>query len=138
MMKSRWIRWNNAAVIHLDYANYKHDLDGLRAEVIEADNEILREPLGTVLALIDLRDTVASGAVVSMFKESSAITTPYIRRHALIGVTGVKRFLADKVARLAGRPMRLFDTEKDALDWLTLGAAVESGDDNVIGPRATD
>ena len=135
-MKSRWIRWNNTAVFHLDYANFKHDLDGLRAEVIDADNEILREPLGTVLVLIDLRDTVASGAVVSMFKESSAITTPYIRRHALIGVNGVKRFLADKVARLAGRPMRLFDTEKDALDWLTLGASVESGDENLIGPRA--
>ena len=121
MMKSRWIRWNETAVLHLDYANFKQDIEGLRAEVLEADAEILREPKGTVLVLIDLRDTVASAAVVSMFKESSAITTPYIRRHALIGVTGMKRYLADKVARLAGRPMRLFVTEKEALDWLVKG-----------------
>ena len=115
MMKSRWIRWNETAVLHLDYANFKQDIEGLKAEVLEADAEILREPKGTVLVLIDLRDTVASAAVVSMFKESSKITTPYIRRHALIGVSGMKRYLADKVARLAGRPMRLFVTEKEAL-----------------------
>ena len=135
MMKSRWIRWNDTAVLHLDYANFKLDIEALRAEVLEADAEILREPKGSVLALIDLRNTVASGAVVAMFKGSSAITTPYIRRHALIGVSGVKRYLADKVAQLAGRPMRLFETEVEALDWLTQNRPAVSGDGDVIGVR---
>ena len=136
MMKSRWIRWNDTAVLHLDYANFKLDIEALRAEVLEADAEIVREPKGSVLALIDLRNTVASGAVVAMFKASSAITTPYIRRHALIGVSGVKRYLADKVAQLAGRPMRLFETEEEALDWLTQDRPAASGDGDVIGVRA--
>ena len=74
MLKSRWRRWNDKAVLHLDYANFKSDIEGLRAEVTEADAEIQREPKGTVLVLIDLRDTVASGAVVQLFKESSAMT----------------------------------------------------------------
>ncbi|MEO7457968.1 MAG: hypothetical protein ABIY52_17055 [Gemmatimonadaceae bacterium] len=134
MMKSRWRRWNDVAVLHLDYANFKADLVSLRAEVDEADAEIQREPKGTILALIDLRNTVASGAVVQMFKESSAITTPYIKRHALIGITGVKRYLADKVARLAGKPMRLFDTEEAALEWLTKGEAASERGDVVGGP----
>ena len=135
MMKSRWIRWNDTAVLHLDYANFKLDIEALRAEVLEADAEILREPKGSVLALIDLRNTVASGAVVAMFKASSAITTPHIRRHALIGVSGIKRYLADKVAQLAGRPMRLFETEVEALDWLTQNRPAVSGDGDVIGVR---
>lgn len=134
MMKSRWRRWNDVAVLHLDYANFKADIAGLRAEVEEADAEIQREPKGTLLVLIDLRDTVASGAVVQLFKTSSAITTPYIKRHALIGVTGIKRYLADKVAQLAGKPMRLFATEEEALDWLTRGEAASTHGD-VIGPR---
>lgn len=126
MIKSRWIRWHGVAVLHLDYANFKHDIDGLRAEVQEADAEIQREPKGSVLVLIDLRDTVASSAVVTLFKESAALTDPFVRRHALIGVSGMKRFLADKVARLTRRPMRLFDTPDQALDWLTKGEAGES------------
>ena len=70
-----------------------------------------------------------------MFKESSQITTPYIRRHALIGVSGIKRYLADKVAQLAGKPMRLFETEEEALDWLTRGEPATSGVGDVIGVR---
>ncbi len=136
MLKSRWIHWHGVAVLHLDYANFKTDIDGLRAEVHEADVEIQRELKGSVLVLIDLRDTVASGAVVNLFKDSSALTNPYVRRHALIGISGMKRFLADKVARLTGRPMRLFDTEAQALDWLTKGEAGENAGE-VIGVNPT-
>ena len=96
MLKSRWVTWNGVGVLYLDYAGFKQDIEGLRQEVAEADAEIQREPRGSVLVLIDLNDTVASGAVVSLFKDSSALTDPYVRRHALIGVSGMKRFLADK------------------------------------------
>ncbi len=134
MLKSRWRRWNDKAVLHLDYANFKADIEGLRAEVAEADAEIQHEPKGTVLVLIDLRNTVASGAVVQLFKESSVLTDPYVLRHALIGISGVKRFLADKVARLSGRPMRLFKTEEDALNWLTSGVTPTTESDEIGVP----
>ena len=131
-MKSRWRRHDGVAYFHLDYAGFKADIAALRAEVKLADAEMMREPKGTVLVLIDLTDTVASGAVVQMFKESSVVTTPYIARHALIGITGVKRFLADKVARLSNKPMRIFKSEEAALAWLTSGRAPD-GDGDVIG-----
>ena len=65
------------------------------------------------------------------------MTTPYVKRHALIGVTGIKRYLADKVAQLAGKPMRLFGTEQEALEWLTRGEAASSHGD-VIGLRTVN
>lgn len=133
MIKSRWVVWHGVGVLHLDYANFKQDIEGLREEVRQADEEIQREPKGSVLVLIDLRDTVATGAVVSLFKESSALTNPYVRKHALIGVTGMKRFLADKVAKLARRPMRLFDTEEQALDWLVKDEPLGAAHPDVIG-----
>ena len=133
MIKSRWVVWNGVGVLHLDYANFKQDIEALREEVRQADEEIQREPKGSVMVLIDLRDTVATGAVVSLFKESSALTNPYVRKHALIGVTGMKRFLADKVAKLARRPMRLFDTYEQALDWLTKDEPLGAAHPDVIG-----
>jgi hypothetical protein len=133
MIKSRWVVWNGVGVLHLDYANFKQDIEGLREEVRQADEEIQREPKGSVLVLIDLRDTVATGAVVSLFKESSALTNSYVRKHALIGVTGMKRFLADKVAKLARRPMRLFDTEEQALDWLVKDESLGAAHPDLIG-----
>ena len=133
-MKSRWRHHNKVAFLHLDYANFKSDIEGLKAEVLAADAEMMHEPKGTVLVLIDLRDTVASAAVVQLFKESSKITTPYIRRHALIGISGMKRYLANKVAQLAGAKMRLFNSEEAALDWLTSGMVADHADaGDVIG-----
>ena len=50
-------------------------------------------------------------------------------------VSGIKRYLADKVAQLVGRPMRLFETEDEALEWLTRGEPATSGVGDVIGVR---
>jgi hypothetical protein len=121
-MKSRWRIWKGREVLHLDYAGFKGDIDALRREVEAADRIISSQRPGSLLVFIDLRDTVGSTAAVQLFKESASMTTPYIHRHALIGVTGIKKFLADKVARLVGKPMRLFDDERDALDWLVADA----------------
>lgn len=123
-MKSRWRSHDGVEFMHLDYSGFRADFEALRAEVQAADAVIVTQRPNSVRVLIDLRDTVASGKVVEMFKGSAPITAPYIRRHALVGLTGFKRFLADKVARVMGRPMRAFDTEEAALDWLASGADV--------------
>ena len=136
-MKSRWRTWKGVEVLHLDYANFGSDFPALKAEVLEADVMMTAQRPKSVRVLIDLRETVASGEVVQFFKESAARTDPFIQKHALLGITGIKRFLADKVARLIGRPMRVFDTEDAALDWLAAGGAAESdaARDDVVGIR---
>ena len=133
-MQSRWRPWKGREILHLDYSGFHHDFSALRAEVEQADAIVVRQRPHSVLVLIDLRDTVASAAVVSMFKASAPRTEPFIRRHALVGISGIKRFLAGTVARVMGRSMRAFDTEEQAFDWLVEDAA-DIGE--VIGePRA--
>jgi hypothetical protein len=39
----------------------------------------------------------------------------------VLGVTGIKRTLADLLTRLTGQQLRYFDTESDAKDWLVIG-----------------
>ena len=134
-MKSRFRSWKGVEVLHLDYANFGSDFPALKAEVLEADGMMTAQRPKSLRVLIDLRETVASGDVVSFFKESAARTDPFIQRHALLGITGIKRFLADKVARLIGRPMRVFDSEELALNWLAEGAAPDPDipDAHVVG-----
>lgn len=125
-MKSRWTTWKGQRVLYCDFSGFKSDVDSLKREVDAADQEIIKEPKGSVLLMADLRNTVASGQVVEMFKHSAVLTNPYVKKQAVIGVTGFKRFLADVVARFSGQGMRLFDTEGEAMDWL-VGARVEGG-----------
>ncbi len=117
-MKSRWTTYKGARVMYCDFSNFKSDVNGLRVEVEAVDREIIREPDASVLILVDMRNTVASGAAVELFKESAKLTNSHVKKQAVVGVSGFKRFLADVVARFSGQGMRLFDSEGEAMDWL--------------------
>ena len=117
-MQSSWVERDGRRVLYLNYSGFKSDIAALRAEVEAADREVCRHAPASVLALANLSDTTASAAAVELFKQSAARTKPFIDRLALIGITGLKRFLAEMVARVSGREMRLFDTEADAVAWL--------------------
>lgn len=104
--------------MYCDFANFKSDVNALRVEVEAADQVIVKEPAASALLLIDMRNTVASGPAVELFKESAKLTASHVKKQAVIGVSGFKRFLADVVARFSGQGMRLFDTEAEAMEWL--------------------
>jgi hypothetical protein len=117
-MKSRWIRWHDREVLFQDFTGCGSDLEALRRELAAVDELITRQPRGSVIALADLTDTLASAGAVQLFKESASETKPFIARQALIGITGMKRYAAQTVALFAGQPMKVFDSREAALDWL--------------------
>jgi hypothetical protein len=117
-MKSEWMMHNGERFIYCDFTRFGIDVDGLRSEVEAADQLICLQTENSVLALADLRDTVASRKVVDLFKESAVRTKKHVRKQAVVGVTGIRRILAEAVARFSHQPMVLFDTVEEARDWL--------------------
>ena len=125
-MRSSWVTQDGKRIFYLNYAGFKSDADALRAEVEAADAVMCGQPPHSVLAIADVRDTVANAAIVDMFKQSATRTRPYIAKMALLGIHGLKRFLAEMVARVSGQQMRAFDSEAEALAWLT-GERADAG-----------
>lgn len=121
-MKSTWISHKGQRILLSDFAHFGRDFDALRAEVEAVDAMILNEPKQSVLAVADLRGTVTGTAVVDLFKQSAKRTNGYVRKQAVVGVTGVQRILASAVARFSGQPLHLFDTLEEASDWLVSDA----------------
>ena len=117
-MKSEWMTHKGKRFVYQDFRSFGIDAEGLRAELEAVDRLISLQTKNSVLALADLRDTVASRKVVEMFKESAARTKTQIRKQAVVGVTGIKRLLAEAVARFAQQPLALFDTVEEAKEWL--------------------
>jgi hypothetical protein len=117
-VKSRWIRWKEHDVLYQDFSGCEGDLAMLNAELVAVDALIMRQPRGSVIALADVTGTTASAGAVKLFKESAAQTKPFIERQALIGIHGMKRYLAQTVTQFSGQPMKVFDTKEDALNWL--------------------
>lgn len=125
-MKSRWTTHRGQRVLYCDFSGFKSDVASLSAEVDAVDQEIIKEPKGSALLLVDVSNTVASAQVVDIFKHSAKLTNPYVSKQAVIGLSGFKRFLADVIARFSGQGMRLFDSEVEAMDWL-VGVKADAG-----------
>jgi len=117
-MKSRWITHKGKRVFVCDYSGFKHDLEALKAENAAVQAELTREPPGSVLELVDIRDTVGSREAVALIKASATKTKPYIRKSAVLGIAGVLKVLAQAVSRVSGLGLTLFDSEDAAKDWL--------------------
>lgn len=126
-MKSKWTTHKGRRILYCDFANFGRDSAALSREIDEVDAEILKQPKGSVLALADMRGTVTGSDVVDIFKKSAARTNGYVKRQAVIGVTGIQRILASAVARFSGQSLHLFDTVEQANEWLAeeKGAGVE-------------
>ena len=59
-MKSEWMTHKGERFIYCDFTRFGIDVDGLRSEVEAADKQICLQRENSVLALADLRETVAS------------------------------------------------------------------------------
>jgi hypothetical protein len=119
-VKSEWITHKGVRLIYCNFQGFSTDVEGLQKEVEAVDREICRQLEGSVLALADLQGTVASKKVVELFKLSAARTRNHVRKQAVVGVTGIRRLLAEAVARFSGQSMMLFDTVEEAKDWLAI------------------
>jgi hypothetical protein len=117
-MKSQWMTHKGVTFIYCNFTDFHTDVEGLRAEVEAVDAKICRQPENTVLALADLTQTTASRKVVDLFKQSAARTKKHVRKQAVVGVTGIRKLLAQAVAQFSGQTLVLFDTVEAAKEWL--------------------
>lgn len=117
-MKSHWITYKGKQILYCDYSNFRSDVQALRAENDAADVIICQQPEGLVLSLSNVENTVASTEVINLFKLSASRTKRYVRKQAVIGVTGLRRMLAEAVARSSGQELTYFEDIEKAKDWL--------------------
>lgn len=118
-MKSQWQTHKGTRFLYCHFSDFGSDVVALGKEVDEADAAILREPKDSVLLLADLRGTTTSSAVVDLFKKSSARTKGYVKRQAIVGLTGIQKMLAQAVAWFSRETFVLFNTPDEAREWLT-------------------
>jgi hypothetical protein len=118
-MRSQWIEHGGKRILYADYTNFSEsDFEALRAEVVEVETEIARQPENSVLSLTDIRGSVASREAVDLFKKSAVVAKKYIRKQAVVGVTGLKKIVFDAVVKLSGQNATAFDDLETAKDWL--------------------
>ena len=120
-MKSRWITHKGQKILYIDYSNFGGDLAGLETEMNAVVALIIQQPEESVIGLTDLRGTTFSTEVVQLIKSGGSQIAKHLasKRHALVGITGIRMVLYQAITRVLGEAPKLFDDVEQAKDWLT-------------------
>jgi len=117
-MRSQWIEYNGKKIFYQDFSKLFFNTTAVKAELEEVQKVVKAEPKDSVLILTDMRDTNVGSDLLPAMNAASSVTKDYVRKTAVLGVTGVKRKLADLLTALTGQPLKYFDDMESAKKWL--------------------
>lgn len=107
------------SIIHTDFTNLTILPKSLLQELMnQAQEYIVKQPPSSVLILTNLTGLYYDQNIITLFTEYLVQNKPFIKASAVIGYPeSLKDVLAD-IQKSAGRELYLFDSEREALDWL--------------------
>jgi hypothetical protein len=103
------------------------DYTGLRREefvqvVYDTHLQFLKdvqdEPPKSGLILADVSDSVIDSLAYTALRDTGLAVAPFVRKTAILGVSGVKMSFLNMAIYFTGITMRAFDTPQEAMDWL--------------------
>ncbi len=117
-MRSEWIEYKGKKIFYQDFSKNFYNSAAVKAELGEVQKIVMSQPLHSALVLSDFRDTNVGSDLLSEMNAASAATKGYVHKTAVLGVTGVKRKLADLLIAITGQPLKYFDDVETAKNWL--------------------
>jgi hypothetical protein len=112
----KFIEHGGKRVLFINYAEC--DIAMLKAVAEEGHRVIERELPSSVLTLNDVSGTNFDTESVAVLKSMVAANAPFVRRAAVVGITGLQQLIYDAVQRFSHRNIPLFDSREEALNWL--------------------
>src|SRR5512142_53749 len=117
-MRSTWIEHKGKKVFYQDFSKNFYNAAAVKAELAEVQKVVTAQPSDSVLVLSDFRDTSVGSDLLTAMNAASAATKDYVHKTAVLGVTGMKRKLADLLTALTGQQLKYFDDREAAKNWL--------------------
>jgi len=90
----------------------------LKAVAEEGHRVIAQEPPNTVLTLNDVTGTSFDKESVAVLQAKVAANAPYVRKAAVIGISGLQRLIYAGVQTFSKRRLPTFESRHEALAWL--------------------
>jgi hypothetical protein len=112
----RFIEHEGQRVLFINYAHC--DVVMLKAVAEEGHRVIAREPLNSVLTLNDVTGTTFDKESVAVLQAKVTANAPYVRRAAVVGISGLQRLIYEGVQAFSRRRIPCFENRQEALSWL--------------------
>ncbi|HMF91048.1 MAG TPA: hypothetical protein VKL40_10405 [Candidatus Angelobacter sp.] len=103
-------------VLSIDYSHC--DVATMKAVAEEGHRVISLEPRTSVRTLNDVTGASFDQESVEALKSKVAANAPYVKRAAVIGISGLQRLIYEAVKLFTKRTIPLFSNRIEALDYL--------------------
>ena len=117
-MRSTWVEHKGKKILYQDFSKNFFNSAAVKEELAAVQKIVIAQPLNSVLVLSDFRDTNVGSDLLSAMNSASDATKAHVQKTAVLGVTGMKRKLADLLTALTGQPLKYFDDIESAKNWL--------------------
>ncbi|HLW54000.1 MAG TPA: hypothetical protein VKW06_14275 [Candidatus Angelobacter sp.] len=112
----RFLEHAGERVLLIDYSHC--DINMLKEVAAEGHRVIATQLLNSVLTLSDVTGTAFDSEAVALLKTKVAANAPYVKRAAIVGISGLQALIYEGVQAFAQRRIPLFRSRQEALDWL--------------------
>lgn len=114
-----WIEHEGKEILLIDVANLRNDYGLLGLNLASLVKMLKNEPLKSVLAVADLRNTNLSNKAVIELMKNAPYAAPYFRKSALVIEPNMARnIILDSVGQVVQRVPKRFKTLEEAKNWL--------------------
>ena len=125
-MKSYWTLHKDRRIFIAEFSNCGSDAAAISEECQAIREALVNEPPKSVLVIANLEGTFVNDEIVQTFRKHIPITNKYVRRRAIIGLSGFRRHFIFLVAKVVGDvDFSPFDTLNEALEWTTRDQRVQ-------------
>lgn len=101
------------------FAHYDHKTaEQFKKEVAEVEAVIHGQPKGSLLLLMDTTGVIHTPEILNISKDTALASRPYLKKAAMVGMTGARRALLDIVLKFAAVNVSAFETVEQAKEWL--------------------
>lgn len=117
-MRVNWVNHKGKKVLFSNYVGCKTAEEMIA--VLHKEAETLKAQTSKVLVMADFTDSFANDKYMDEVKKvGSAVLKAKIEKTATVGISGIKKILFKGYITVTGQKnVKLFDTQKEALDWL--------------------
>ncbi len=123
MERTFFREFKNKIIYNVDYSNIKSEQEFLA--VLDITNAFRVENIEnkehkSQLMFINIQNSFIIGKSFERLKEAGNKAKPYLKKQAVLGISGTKQVFLNLYNKIIGGEMRAFSTEEEALEWLIL------------------
>lgn len=113
------ITYKNKNIHYIDYSNFGNAKEKTLALINYSVSECKKLEPKSSLTLINVKNLSFDMDIINAFRDSIGESQPYVRRLAVVGLTGLQKVVYNFITNLSQKYLiKAFETELEAKEWL--------------------